>query len=69
MDLEDQTDIPAGSTENPTTDSSPVEIDSSTVRVISSQEIFQGDREVRIQHDENVYRLRMTRKGKLILHK
>jgi hemin uptake protein HemP len=40
-----------------------------TLRVISSSEIFQGSREVMIQHDEKFYRLRVTRNGKLILVK
>jgi hemin uptake protein HemP len=39
------------------------------LRVISSTEIFQGAREVWIQHDEKVYRLQVTRNGKLILVK
>jgi hemin uptake protein HemP len=39
------------------------------LRVISSSEIFQGAREVLIQHDEKVYRLQVTRNGKLILVK
>jgi hemin uptake protein HemP len=39
------------------------------LRVISSTEIFQGAREVLIQHDEKVYRLQVTRNGKLILVK
>lgn len=43
--------------------------DEAPIRVIRSDEIFLGGREVRIQHDDNVYRLRLTRKGKLILHK
>lgn len=40
-----------------------------TPRVISSADIFRGEREVLIQHGEEVYRLRLTRNGKLILHK
>ncbi len=39
------------------------------LRIISSSEIFQGAREVLIQHDEKVYRLQVTRNGKLILVK
>ena len=36
---------------------------------ISSEELFRGTREVRIRHAGEVYRLRLTRSGKLILHK
>jgi hemin uptake protein HemP len=39
------------------------------LRVISSSEILQGAREVVIQHDEKLYRLQVTRNGKLILVK
>ena len=43
----------------------------STLRaeIISSDELFRGTREVRIRHAGEVYRLRLTRSGKLILHK
>ena len=43
--------------------------DENPPRIIRSEEIFQGGREVRIEHEDSVYRLRLTRKGKLILHK
>ena len=43
--------------------------DDAPVRVLQSDDIFQGGREVRIEHEDSVYRLRLTRKGKLILHK
>lgn len=36
---------------------------------ISSDQLFRGTREVRIRHAGEVYRLRLTRSGKLILHK
>jgi hemin uptake protein HemP len=39
------------------------------VRVISAQEIFQGDREICIEHEGEIYRLRITRRNKLILQK
>ena len=35
----------------------------------SSQELFGVEREVLITHGDDVYRLRKTRNGKLILHK
>jgi hemin uptake protein HemP len=38
-------------------------------RTVSSSDILQGDREVLIQHGEHVYRLRVTKAGKLILNK
>lgn len=37
--------------------------------VIASEELLQGSQEVEIQHGSDVYRLRVTRNGKLILHK
>ncbi len=36
---------------------------------ISSHELFQGHQEIRIEHADQVYRLRITRQGKLILTK
>ena len=42
---------------------------STTTRVIQSHEILQGAREVQIEHEGELYRLRLTRNGKLILHK
>ena len=38
-------------------------------RVVSAQEIFEGDREICIEHDGENYRLRITRRNKLILQK
>jgi hemin uptake protein HemP len=38
-------------------------------RTLTSQELLQGAREVLIMHGEETYRLRLTRNGKLILHK
>ena len=34
-----------------------------------SEDLLQGQREVLIEHGDEVYRLRCTRNGKLILHK
>ena len=39
------------------------------LRTISSAELLHGAREVLIQHDEKIYRLQVTRNGKLILVK
>lgn len=38
-------------------------------RVIDTQDLFGGAREVLIRHNDAVYRLRITRFGKLILNK
>lgn len=37
--------------------------------VIRSEELLQGEKEVLIEHQGTLYRLRQTRNGKLILHK
>jgi len=39
------------------------------IKVVRSQELFAGKREVLIEHSGSLYRLRMTRAGKLILNK
>ncbi len=39
------------------------------IKVVRSQELFAGKREVLIEHSGSIYRLRMTRAGKLILNK
>jgi hemin uptake protein HemP len=36
---------------------------------LTSHDLLQGHREVLIRHGEETYRLRLTRNGKLILHK
>jgi len=38
-------------------------------RIIPSAELFGPEREVLIEHQGSYYRLRLTRAGKLILHK
>ncbi|MBL8849719.1 MAG: hemin uptake protein HemP [Planctomycetaceae bacterium] len=38
-------------------------------RVVRSEDILQGAREVLIQHGAETYRLRLTKAGKLILNK
>ena len=38
-------------------------------RTVDVDEIMAGDREVLIRHGSELYRLRMTRNGKLLLHK
>jgi len=39
------------------------------LEVVDSKALFQGQREVWIEHDGERYRLRITRRGKLILQK
>jgi hemin uptake protein HemP len=39
------------------------------VRLVRSADLLQGEREVVIQHANEFYRLRVTKSGKLILHK
>lgn len=43
--------------------------DSEPSRVLRATELFGGSREVWIEHDGERYRLRITRRGKLILQK
>jgi hemin uptake protein HemP len=38
-------------------------------RIVSSQSLFQGEREIGIDHSGSHYRLKITRQGKLILNK
>ena len=57
----------AGNSEDPH-EERPIEL-SSKVRTILSAELLQGEREVRIDHEGEIYRLRLTRNQKLILQK
>ena len=41
----------------------------SRARIIKSDEIFEGSREVLIQHEKDTYRLIITKSGKLVLNK
>lgn len=47
----------------------PAEAPRRPTRTVSSDELLAGNREVEIVHAGEVYRLRLTRAGKLILHK
>jgi len=38
-------------------------------RTLTSQSLFQGDHEIGIDHGGSLYRLKITRQGKLILNK
>ncbi|RWQ55931.1 hemin uptake protein HemP [Mesorhizobium sp.] len=40
-----------------------------TVRTLSSNALFQGEHEIGIEHHGALYRLKITRQGKLILNK
>ena len=42
---------------------------SEKLRVFDSKHLFSGDAEVGILHDNAVYRLKVTKQGKLILNK
>jgi hemin uptake protein HemP len=42
---------------------------SAGIRVLESAEIFRGSNEIMIRHDGAVYRMKITRQGKLILNK
>ena len=42
---------------------------SSPTRTITSRQLLAGDRTIRIAHDGDVYVLRLTRNGRLILTK
>ncbi len=38
-------------------------------RTIESRDLFRGDNEILISHDGAIYRMKITRQGKLILNK
>ncbi|WP_438752534.1 hemin uptake protein HemP [Pararhizobium sp. O133] len=40
-----------------------------TQRIVESRELFRGDNEILISHDGAIYRMKITRQGKLILNK
>ncbi|WP_349435293.1 hemin uptake protein HemP [Pararhizobium sp. A13] len=42
---------------------------SQTQRVIDSRDLFRGGNEILISHDGAIYRMKITRQGKLILNK
>lgn len=43
--------------------------DSDAQRTFTSAQLFDGQTEIQILHDQAIYRLRITRQGKLILNK
>lgn len=38
-------------------------------RIVESRDLFRGDSEILISHDGAIYRMKITRQGKLILNK
>jgi hemin uptake protein HemP len=40
-----------------------------TQRIVESRELFRGGNEILIAHDGAIYRMKITRQGKLILNK
>ncbi|NRP70154.1 hypothetical protein ILFOPFJJ_01032 [Ensifer psoraleae] len=40
-----------------------------TERVVESRDLFRGESEILISHDGTIYRMKITRQGKLILNK
>lgn len=40
-----------------------------TTRVVTSESLFRGSHEIGIEHEGSMYRLKITRQGKLILNK
>jgi hemin uptake protein HemP len=38
-------------------------------RVVTSESLFRGSQEIGIEHEGSMYRLKITRQGKLILNK
>jgi hemin uptake protein HemP len=51
-------------------DAVPVSLPASqTQRVVESRDLFRGENEILIAHDGAVYRMKITRQGKLILNK
>ncbi|OJF96932.1 hemin uptake protein HemP [Pararhizobium antarcticum] len=40
-----------------------------THRIVESRDLFRGDNEILIAHDGSIYRMKITRQGKLILNK
>jgi len=41
----------------------------SGIKILNSEDLFQGAREILIEHHSNYYRLMITKTGKLILNK
>jgi len=63
--LEDEADPPIPAPEHVGTSSSARE----PAPIVTSEELLRGGREIQIRHGEEIYWLRITRNGKLILTK
>ena len=50
-------------------DKDPKKVSAARVKILRSEEIFSGHREVMIEHGGSYYRLIITKAGKLILNK
>ena len=61
MKANDESTTPRAQHDEPACEDSP--------KVIAAREIFAGAREICIEHDGEIYRLRITRRNKLILQK
>ncbi len=61
--------MPDSSIENPGGYRAPLPTRSSTLNLIDSKELFRGKHELQIKHVGEIYTLRITRNGKLILNK
>ncbi|MBN1511769.1 MAG: hemin uptake protein HemP [Phycisphaerae bacterium] len=49
--------------------SAPRRVDSTKPIVVDSRTLFRGRQEIQIRHEDEIYRLRVTRNGRLILNK
>ena len=57
------------SDESPIPDPPPTPPPPDANRVLESTDLLQGESEVFIQHGDEIYRLRLTRSGRLVLNK
>jgi hemin uptake protein HemP len=55
--------------EPPDLESNSTSIPLGSLRMLDSADLLRGAREVQIRHEEKIYRLQVTRNGKLILIK
>lgn len=55
--------------EKPAQQPAPASAETETIPVVDARQLFRGAREVWIEHDGERYRLRLTRRNKLILQK
>ncbi len=61
---------PGSSSPSPAPDNKPSpDVEGEQRRIWTTDELLAGEREVLIRHGDDLYRLRITRHGKLILYK